>query len=252
MNIIAATTFSINGYNDYAHRLIKTFIEYWPKTVTLYAYYDDIPSNGWKDSADNVVYIKLNDPGLLAFKEQNKNNPKNSSTNFLNDGIRFSHKVFAYVDAALKPDVDIAIWLDGDSITHQPVTEKVIVSWLNNKMAGALLRPWLYTETGFHIFDMRFPQARNFMTQWREYYTKNTVWNLPHYTDCHTYDAVMATYSKDLWNNLSPDNLKHSHPFVNGVLGQHMDHAKGPRKKEGRSKKSDLVVNRTEDYWKKI
>ena len=31
-----------------------------------------------------------------------------------------------------------------------------------------------------------------------------------------------------------------------------MDHAKGPRKEQGHSKATDLVVNRTEDYWKKI
>lgn len=251
MKIIAATTFSVNGYNEYAHRLIKTFIQYWPKTVTLYAYYDDIPPSGWRDTASNVVYVKLNEPDLLKFKQQNAKNPKQSNTNFMNDGIRFSHKVFAYTDAALNHNAEIAVWLDGDSITHRPVTEDVVLSWLGGKMAGALLRPWQYTETGFHIFDMRFKEASKFMKEWRDYYVNNTIWDLPHYTDCHTYDATMAKFPSTLWHNLSP-NIKHPHPFVNGVLGEYMDHAKGPRKKEGRSKKTDLAVTRNEEYWKKV
>lgn len=254
MKIVAATTFSAKGYDEYAHRLIKTFIEFWPKDVDLYAYYDALPER-WKHSADNVICVKLEEPNLNAFKERNKNNPKQTgngeNTNFLNDGIRFSHKVFAFADAALNHNADIAVWLDGDTVTHRKLSKEVIASWLGGKMAGALLRPWQYTETGFHIFDMRYPQAKEFMKQWRDYYVNDTVWELSHFTDCHTYDATMAKFPSSLWHNLSP-SVKHSHPFVNGVLGEYMDHAKGPRKKEGRSKRSDLVVPRNEDYWKQI
>jgi hypothetical protein len=40
------------------------------------------------------------------------------------------------------------------------------------------------------------------------------------------------------------------HPLINSVLGKWMDHMKGVRKEEGRSRVSDIMVNRTEDYWK--
>lgn len=262
MKIAASTTFSPKGYEEYAHRVIETFIQYWDKSIDLYAYYDEIPAGGWKHTAPNVHYIKLDFPDLVAFKERNKDNPKQrgngTNKDFLRDGIRFSHKVFAYIDTAMSRDADVAIWLDGDSLTHRPVDQAVIMRWLDGKMAGALLRPWSYTETGFHIFDMRHPQARDFMKQWREQYTTDAIWNLPWeegkntlqgYTDCHTYDAVMARFPSNLWNNLSPAGLKHSHPFVNGILGEHMDHTKGPRKAEGRSRKTDLAVKRTEEYW---
>jgi len=255
MKIIAATTFSINGYNEYAHRLINTFIKHWPKEVTLYAYYDDVPPGGWRDTADNVVYIKLDDPELTAFKQRNIKNPKQSgngtNSDFLHDGIRFSHKVFAYIDAAMNRGADIAVWLDGDSITHRKLPMEVITSWLSGKMAGALLRPWQYTETGFHVFDMRHPRSREFMEAWKSYYVSDRIWNLQHYTDCHTYDATMATFPRELWHDLSPA-IKHSHPFINGVLGEYMDHAKGPRKAQGHSKASDLVINRSEDHWAKV
>jgi hypothetical protein len=39
------------------------------------------------------------------------------------------------------------------------------------------------------------------------------------------------------------------HPLINGPLGKWMDHMKGGRKEQGKSKTSDLMVNRTENYW---
>ena len=39
------------------------------------------------------------------------------------------------------------------------------------------------------------------------------------------------------------------HPLINSVLGKWLDHMKGVRKGEGRSRASDLMVARTESYW---
>jgi hypothetical protein len=40
------------------------------------------------------------------------------------------------------------------------------------------------------------------------------------------------------------------HPLINGPLGKWIDHMKGGRKDAGKSQKKDIMVNRTEDYWK--
>jgi hypothetical protein len=40
------------------------------------------------------------------------------------------------------------------------------------------------------------------------------------------------------------------HPLINGPLGKFMDHMKGGRKEKGKSDKKDIMVNRTEGYWK--
>lgn len=254
MKTIAVTTFSNSGYEEYAHRLISSFAEFWPSDVDLYAFYDDVPVDGWKTISSNIHYVKFDDAELTAFKERNKNNPKQSgngtNADFMKDGIRFSHKVFAYAKASLAIECDIAIWLDGDTITHTEVAHSDIAHWISGKMAATLLRPWSYTETGFHAFDMRHPNARNFMEEWLDQYRNDTVWNLSDHTDCHTYDATMSNYPAEDWNDLSP-SFKHSHPFVNGILGRHMDHCKGPRKQIGKSRATDLAVKRTEKYWNK-
>jgi hypothetical protein len=163
------------------------------------------------------------------------------------------------VDACLTKGADIVVWLDGDVITHRKVDADTVLKWLGGKMAGALFRPWMYTETGFHVFDMRHPRATEFMGLWREQYTQDRIWDLPGptpsnkflgYTDCHTYDHVRSGFPADLWYNLSPAGIKSQHPFVNGMLGEHMDHCKGDRKKTGRSRQSDLQVKRNEAYWR--
>jgi hypothetical protein len=259
MKIVAATTFGAKSYAAYASKVIDTFVEHWPKDVSLKVYYDEVPAGGWRTKAPNVEYISLDMPDLEAFKRRNRSQALQSSANFLLDAVRFSHKVFAYVDAALLPGVDVAVWLDGDVITHTRVTHETILRWLNGKMAGALLRPWMYTETGFHIFDMQYPEARRFMEVWRHQYTTDKVWNLPlpdknnkflGLTDCHTYDEVRTGFPSSLWYNLSPRGMKISHPFVNGILGAHMDHCKGDRKKEGHSRAKDLKIRRNEKYWR--
>lgn len=250
MKIAAATTFSLEGYNKYAHRVIDTFNSYWDKSIELYVYYDEAPANGWKITANNIHYIPLNFDDLERFKIRNINHPKQDTKNFMFDAVRFSHKVYAYVDLALNQNVDIAIWLDGDTITHSPITPPVVMKWLDNKMAGALFRS-NFTETGFHIFDMRYPQAKIFMDKWLDYYNSDKIWSLEAYTDCHTYDATVKEFDINLWNNLSPTK-QHPHPFINGILGKHMDHTKGPRKALGHSRKTDLMEPRTEEYWNKL
>jgi len=40
------------------------------------------------------------------------------------------------------------------------------------------------------------------------------------------------------------------HPLINTVLGKWIDHMKGNRKVSGKSQRSDIMVKRTEDYWR--
>ena len=39
------------------------------------------------------------------------------------------------------------------------------------------------------------------------------------------------------------------HPLINSAWGAYLDHLKGSRKDQGRSKLSDLKIQRTEAYW---
>jgi len=259
--IIAVTCFGTEGYKVYGKQMLESFKQYWPESVTLYAYLDEPISEEDSVQAPNIKYKILNNKGLVAFKRKHENNPssrglapeqmKNGKQNYAWDAVRFAHKVFAYAEAATTKQCDIAVWLDGDTRTHSPVTEERILSWLpEGYFAGFLDRPWLYTETGFHIFRMTHPIANEFVHKWISMYTRESVFKLNGYTDCHTYDWIRKQYDPKEWYNLSPD-FDHPHPFINGILGEVMDHMKGPRKQKGTSHKKDLKVER-DGYWQNV
>jgi hypothetical protein len=259
--INAVTCFSLKGWNETGHLLVDSFIKNWPETVNLTVYVDDpIPK---KDLIRNerVKYQILNYRELLEFKNRHENNleanglgkyAENKGKNYRYDAVRFSHKVFALFQFLESNDTDILIWLDGDSRTHSKIIENDIESWCpDGKFAGYLARPWLYTETGFHIFNMRHPIANDFLREWKQYYLDDTIFNLEMWTDCHTYDAAKLKFDDSHWYNLSPP-IKNNHPFINGPLGDFMDHMKGPRKLKGTSHKKDLIVQKKNSYWNAV
>ena len=89
------------------------------------------------------------------------------------------------------------------------------------------------------------------LQEWRKWYTTDRIFKLTGWTDCHTYDATRIVYDQEMWYNISPKDGKISHPFVNSVLGDYMDHLKGPRKQLKKSKQSDLKISKHNNYWKK-
>lgn len=255
--IFCATSFGKEGIKLYAKEMIQSFIQYWPEDVILKVYLDDIESAKLLPQARNIEYILLDNPVLLEFKNRNISDPRksgimssNQPSNFLFDSIRFSHKVFA-LEACARSGADLVLWLDGDTKTFSKISREVINSWLPvGKFAGFLHRPTLYTETGFHIFDMNHELADKFFKEWIKYYEDDSIYSLVQWTDCHTYDAARQKFDQKYWFDLSPQDLKVSHVFINGVLGKYMDHMKGKRKIIGHSSRKDLARARDEDYWK--
>lgn len=259
--IIAVTSFGPAGYAEYGKRMVESFAQFWPKEVELIVTTDCEIDPTQKVQTNNIKYQILQSRELLEFKKRHANNLEahgrgtkskdGKSSNFVFDAVRFSHKVFALIEQSRLMNADQLLWLDGDTRTHAPVDVDRIKSWLpNNKFAGFLDRPTLYTETGFHIFDMGHPIAKSFMQSWADYYNKDQVFSLKGWTDCHTYDAARCNFNSEHWHNLSPA-INHPHPFINGVLGEVMDHMKGPRKQKGSSHARDLVTKRG-GYWKTV
>lgn len=261
MKINAVTCFSLKGWKETGTLLVKGFIEHWPKDTYLTVYVDDpIPKNSLIRD-DRVKYKILNHPELLSFKERHVNNKeanglgsrsKKGGKDYMFDAVRFSHKVFTLFQFLEEEKTNLLIWLDGDSRTHSKVEVKDILNWIPpNKFAGYLARPWMYTETGFHIFNMDHEISKSFLNTWKEYYTQDTIFKLDKWTDCHTYDAAKLNFDDGYWHNLSP-NVRNNHPFINGPLGEFMDHMKGPRKIKGTSHRKDLVVQREHKYWNNV
>jgi hypothetical protein len=273
MKIFCATSFGKEGLELYGKTMVSSFIKHWPKDIILRVYLDDIEDQHKLEKAENVEFVHLNDPNLLAFKQRNNNDSKKHGYNtweakpskdkfnknnegswkFQFDSIRFCHKVFA-INHCARSGCDIAIWLDGDTKTFADIPLDVILSWIPKRKFAGFLDRSSYTETGFHIFDMTHPIAIDFFNTWIQYYIDDSIYNLPAWTDCHTYDAARIKFDQSFWHNLSPTqkNYGASHVFINGELGTYMDHMKGKRKILGKSNKGDLRTPRTEEYWKNL
>lgn len=261
MRIDAVTCYSLNGFRETGSLLVNGFIQFWPQEARLTVYVDDPIPKRELIRNPRVTYKILNQKDLMEFKERHRRNleanglgkyTKNGEKNYRYDAVRFSHKVFALFQFLEENETDLLIWLDGDSRTHSVIKVKDVLSWCpESKFAGYLARPWLYTETGFHIFNMSHPIAKDFLNTWKQYYLDDSIFKLSMWTDCHTYDAAKSKFDDTLWHNLSPP-IKNNHPFINGPLGQFMDHMKGPRKKKGTSHRKDLVVEINNAYWRQV
>lgn len=264
MKHAVVTTFHSDGYNNYAQKCIESFIKYWPKEIKLYAVYENVDV---KETADNLVILDQNqvNPQLQIFKNSFKDNPfangidpkkQNKNPSYLWDAVRFSNKVFAITGIRnfIDSDVDQLIWLDADTVTHATIPIEFIngISPQGNQLTAYLNRP-IYPECGWVGYNMRHPMINDFLNRFENVYSSGEFLNMIESHDSYVFWQIMKEFeSKGCeWLALG-DNNNRGHVFINSGLGAYMDHLKGPRKAQGRSKPSDLIRERTEQWWKDL
>jgi hypothetical protein len=142
--------------------------------------------------------------------------------------------------------------MDADVVTHEPVDD----AWLRSLLPSGSYMAWLdrtrtYPECGFMIFDSRHQAHGEFMQRLRSIYQTNHVFDLAETHDSYVTQQIVKECVKDgLMRepaSLSGTARSSNHPFPLSELGSRLDHAKGPRKKYGRTPKHE--VRRTERHW---
>jgi hypothetical protein len=109
--------------------------------------------------------------------------------------------------------------MDADMVCHTPITVQRIAEFFPDaKQLCYAGRSNKFTECGLYGMHLREESVQKFLTEFQRMYddAENGIFTLP---DWH-----------DSW-------------------GAYIDHLKGKRKGDGRSKLKDLVVRRTEQYW---
>ena len=227
------STFSNNGYNEYAHLLVNGIGSHLDKKIKVFLYIDTVkfkvPSNV------SVIPLEPSVPDLTKFKQRHSDK---KPTKFINDGVRFSHKSYAIWHAAKNSNVDKLFWLDADTVLTNDVTEQYLNNFLpDNHFTSYLGRGKSYTETGFIGFNLKHAYADEFFNEFIDYYNSDRIYSeLPAYTDCHVYDATRNKFVNekkitvlDLTPGLGKSNFNHIHQG-------YMVHNKGGNK-TGSSKK---------------
>ena len=275
MTYTIVTTFHRAGLEQYGQTMIDSFDQYWPRSVPLVVYAESCEPRRSSDRVQ-VRDLMASSADLVWFKKTHADNPVANGTvakdtrvpfrdnQFKWDAIRFSHKVFAVINACQTIDTDWVIWLDADTKTFAPVPE----SFLDDICDPAALASYLgrrekyHSECGWVAYNRRHPDLRSFMDRWRDLYRTGDLFNLREYHDSFVFDVLRKDFQAlrgTRFFNLSPElpGKGPGHPFIASQLGVYMDHMKGAKRKAlGHSLPDDYErnagLNSTVPYWRRV
>ena len=276
MDYTVVTTFNLSGYQQYASRMIDTWLENWPSSVTLCVYAENCVVT---QTAANLRTHDLAEasPELLRFKSQWQSVPratgdvsndpvrsrrKDSGKGFKWDAVRFAHKVYAIFACAQNCDSDWLLWMDADMVCHSAITVVDLDSMCPpDRDLCYLGRKNKYSECGLYAMNLRSPRTQAFLQEFQRVYddADNGIFLLEEWHDSFVFDSVrqrMDLRTLD-WSAALGDlraaptvSPGEGHPLINSEWGRWLDHLKGDRKQLGRSKIRDIKVQRDEPYWR--
>jgi hypothetical protein len=275
--ITVVTTFHPAGYTLYGKRFLESFAKRVDKRIKLLVYAEDCNPENPDPTRIEILNAKQELPKLNAFKERWKDDPKANGIppdeikrrrprdwhkEFKWDAIRFANKVYAVFDACERSK-DWVVWMDADSYVHSNWSYEEFLEQLPNKSyityvgRGAGSQTW--PECGFYGMNLNHPVCHEFLKEFERMYedAENGMFTLEEWHDSYIFGEVLKKYKEfpahDYSANMYLREAKTGgggHPLINGPLGKWIDHMKGGRKSQGRSKRSDIMVNRSEDYWR--
>jgi hypothetical protein len=239
VKFVAVTTYAERHWEQHARRCVETFHQHW----------QGVPMLQYRD-AD----LEAASPWLAAFKRRHAHRP---TADYRMDAVRFAHKVAA-IDLCNQMGeverIDALIWIDADCVTHADVTPVWLETLLRDGDFAYLRRTMKYPECGFMIFR-RNERGLAFIDAIIRQYRTDALFKLPEWHDSFVIDHVRAQRERIgmlRCVSLSGSGERTHHPLINGPLGAKLDHLKGPRKADGRSRATDLKVRRGEEYWQPV
>jgi predicted O-methyltransferase YrrM len=245
--VTVTTSMHPAGYEEYGRRFIDTFEPRWPDNYRLRVYAEGFALQ--PGSARTTVLDLLQAvPEISEFRERFGDKPQARGTmpdggyNYRFDAVKFANKSFATAHAARSCGTRFLVWLDADSVTLRTVPRDLVSSLIGEETFVAYFgREFKHTETGFLAFDLSRPNAAEFFDTVRKIYLSGEVFRLREWHDCEVFDAartVLSAQGRITSRNLSSGGT--AHPIANSVLGEYIDHLKGPdRKKAGASAARD-------------
>lgn len=266
MKYSVVTTFNASGYKQYGSRMINTFLATWPQDVQLLVYAEDVVV---AQQAPNLKIVDLAQasPELVEFKRVWGNVPrangdvsadlvrskrKDAGKGFKWNAVRFAHKVYAIFHAACTCGTEWLIWMDADMVCHSPINISKLDQFFPDSAdlcyAG---RANKFTECGLYGMHLTSEITQEFLTEFQRMYddAENGIFALKEWHDSFVFDAVRHKFVMRELNWSAGLITGEGHPLINCEWGTYIDHLKGARKDQGRSRKSDLVVQRKETYW---
>lgn len=234
MKYIAITTFNKPYYDNMAHKMVETYLKFWPKDIPLYVYTEDMKL---PVQAENLKELDIyeNCPGLKEFLDWRGDH--------FTRGMAF--KTYSFISAFKNIECDVIIYLDADSVTYKTITREFLDSLLPNKELTAYMGVTMNkgkwqgnetenAETCIYLFNKQHAGAKQFMDHYEYIYESREIddrqrFKKPHDTWAFTECVQRALANGHLINDLHPTRKAHS-PLKETVLGDYFRHFKGARK----------------------
>ena len=275
--ITVVTTFHPEGYSVYGKRFLESFAAKVDKRIKLLVYAEGVKPDNPDPSRIEILDQATALPKLVAFKERWKDDPKANGIppddikarrprdwhkEFKWHAIRFANKTYAVYDACTRSK-GWCVWMDADSFIHSPwsyeefkelLPENAYITYVGR---GKGSQTW--PECGFYGMNLNHPVCHSFLEDFEAMYedAENGIFKLEEWHDSYVFGELLKKYSEFPSHDYSAEMYLTEaktggggHPLINGPLGKWMDHMKGGRKNTGKSLDKDLMVNRTEDYWR--
>jgi hypothetical protein len=276
-DISVVTTFHGEGLDLYAQRFLNSFAEKVDKKIRLVAYAENCSPTNPDENQIEILKAETALPKLQQFKKTwgdvpkangkcpfPEKRPRDYHKEFKWDAVRFANKVYAVFDACTRSQGWV-VWMDADMYVHSDWNYPQWLSllpkdaWIAYVGRGKGSATW--PECGFYGINLQNKTARNFIQEFENYYenAEEGIFTLDEWHDSYVFGHILNMYKDnsagmlDYTENTILQTAKTGgggHPLINTELGKYIDHLKGNRKKLGKSKLTDISVNRNEDYWK--
>ena len=278
-HITVVTTFHPAGLVKYGQRFLDSFAARVDKRIKLIVYAEDCNPINPDPSRIEIIDAHVALPKLNAFKDKWGNVPKANgdiskdpvrskrkdwNKEFKWDAIRFANKTYAVYDA-VRRSKDWCVWMDADTFVHSDWSYEDFAELLPDNAyityVGRGKGSQTWPECGFYGLNLNHPVCHEFLKEFERMYedADNGMFLLDEWHDSYIFGELLKKYSEFPSHDYSAEMyLKEAksggggHPLINGPLGKWMDHMKGGRKDTGKSLKKDIMVKRTEAYWKEF
>ena len=276
-SITVVTTFHPAGLSKYGQRFLDSFAARVDKRIKLLVYAENCKPINPDPSRITILDAKEVLPKLNQFKstwghvpkangdvsnEPQRHTRRDWMKEFKWDAVRFANKTYAVYDAVQRSK-DWCVWMDADTFVHSTWTYEQFLELLPKEAyityVGRGKGSQTWPECGFYGLNLNHPVCHEFLKEFERMYedAENGMFLLEEWHDSYIFGEVLKMFNQFPSHDYSADMyLKEAksggggHPLINGPLGKWIDHMKGGRKDSGKSLAKDLMVNRTEDYWR--
>ena len=276
-DITVVTTFHKPGLDLYGQRFLNSFAERVDDRIRMLVYAENCKPHNPRPKQITVLSAEEHLPKLQAFKEKwgdvpkangkcpfPKKRPRDYHKEFKWDAVRFANKVYAVFDACERSQ-DWCVWMDADQFVHSDWAyedwNRLLPndSWITYVGRGKGAQTW--PECGFYGLNLKNKTCTKFLNRFEHYYesAEDGIFTLDEWHDSYVFGKLLNIFkTKDpaVYDYTENTILKTArtggggHPLINSELGKWLDHLKGDRKVQGKSKRSDIISKRQENYWR--